>query len=70
MNYGMYTDFGNQKVGELVLKAKAQGWDWPRTFSELCTLAHSDAQLLGEATDTVVREYVYDALGFETNFYV
>jgi hypothetical protein len=68
--FAMFTDSGNQAVSRLVEIAKAKGWDWPRTQSELYVLADSDAQLYGEATDTAVRERVYDACGFSTNFYV
>ena len=66
----MFTSEGNTAVARLVEIAKAKGWDWPRTMSELYVLADSDAQLYGEATDTAVREAVYDACGFETDFYV
>lgn len=68
--FAMFTDEGNAAVGMIVEMAKKKGWDWSRTYCELYVLAHSDAQLYGEATDTVVREYVYDACGFETAFYI
>lgn len=68
--FAMYTPEGDAAVAKIVETAKRKGWDWPRTYSELCVLAHSDAQLYGEATDTAVRECVYDACGFNTNFYV
>lgn len=67
--FAMFTDAGNEAVEKLVEIAIAKKWDWPRTQSELYVLADSDAQLYGEATDTAVRERVYDACGFETNFY-
>ena len=66
----MFTPEGNAAVAKLVEMAKTKGWDWPRTMSELYVLADSDAQLYGEATDTAVREAVYDACQFDTNFYV
>jgi hypothetical protein len=68
--FAMFTDEGNAAVGMIVQMAKTKRWDWPRTMKELYFLADSDAQLYGEATDTAVREAVYDACGFETNFYV
>lgn len=69
-NFAMFTPEGNAAVGMIVEMAKKKGWDWPRTQSELYVLANADAQLYGEATDTAVREMVYDACGFTTTFYV
>ena len=69
-DFAMFTPEGNAAVGKIVQMAKSKGWDWNRTYAELCVLANSDAQLYGEATDTAVREVVYDACGFESNFYV
>jgi hypothetical protein len=69
-DFAMFTPEGNAAVGKIVQRAKKSGWDWNRTYAELCVLANSDAQLYGEATDTAVREMVYDACGFESNFYV
>ena len=66
----MFTEEGNLEVSKIVEKAKKKGWNWNRTYSELCFLAHSDAQLYGEATDTAVRETVYEACGFTSDFYV
>ena len=68
--FAMFTNEGNEAVSKLVEIAIAKNWDWPRTQSELYVLANSDAQLYGEATDTAVREAVYDACRFQTNFYV
>lgn len=62
-DYGMFTSEGNYQVARIVEKSKKNQWDWARTQSELYVLADSDAQLYGEATDTVVREYVYIAIG-------
>jgi hypothetical protein len=69
-SYAMFTPAGDKAVAGIVARAKIEGWTWSRTQAELYVLANSDAQLYGEATDTAVRECVYDALGFETNFYV
>jgi len=69
-NFAMFTPEGNSAVSMIVEMAKKKGWDWPRTQSELYVLANADAQLYGEATDTAVREMVYDACGFTTTFYV
>jgi hypothetical protein len=71
-NFSMFTEKGNQKVADIVTRAKHYGWDWARTQSELYVLADSDAQLYGEATDTAVREVVYQAIGADQrneNFY-
>jgi len=68
--FGMFTPEGNALVEKLVEIALVKGWDWNRTYAELCVLAYSDAQLYGEATDTAVRERVYDACGFDTPFYI
>ncbi len=69
-SFAMFSEAGDKAVAGIVARAKSQGWDWPRTQAELYVLANSDAQLYGEATDTAVREVVYDALNFETNFYI
>lgn len=70
--FSMFTVEGNQKVAAIVKQALYSGWDWARTQSELYVLADSDAQLYGEATDTAVREVVYQAIGADQrneNFY-
>ena len=69
-DFAMFTKEGNEAVAKIVEKAKKNGWSWSRTQAELYVLADSDAQLFGEATDTAVRECVYDACGFESNFYI
>lgn len=69
-DFAMFTKEGNDAVAVIVEMAKNKGWSWSRTQAELYVLADSDAQLYGEATDTAVRECVYDACGFESNFYV
>jgi hypothetical protein len=63
-DFGMFTPEGNAEVGKIIEKAKKKGWDWSRTYAELCFLAHSDAQLYGEVMDTAVRETVYEELGY------
>ena len=49
---------------------KEAGSDWPTVYKNLLDLANSDYNKYGEAMDTMVREIVYDALGFETEFYI
>ncbi len=44
--------------------------DWPTVYQNLQDLAESDPERYGEANDTVVRELVYDACGFTSDFYI
>ena len=66
--YGMYTDAGNQAVHAVVKHARENKIAWLEVYQELCRLA--EVQAFSEATDTMVREIVYDALGFNSDFYV
>jgi hypothetical protein len=68
--YSMYTGFGDDAVDAIVRSAKVLNMTWPQVLAELRSLAERFPEDFGEATDTAVRECVYDALGFETNFYV
>lgn len=68
--YAMFTDFGNDAVDAIVRTAKVLNLDWPKVYAELVSLAERFPNDFGEATDTAVRECVYDALGFDTDFYV
>ena len=68
--YLMYTGFGDDAVDAIVRSAKVLNMTWPQVLAELRSLAERFPEDFGEATDTAVRECVYDALGFETNFYV
>ena len=70
MYFGMYTDEGNVAVSIIVQYHKEAGSDWPTVYKNLLDLANSDYNKYGEAMDTMVREIVYDALGFETEFYI
>jgi hypothetical protein len=66
--FAMFTDAGNAAVGEIVRSSKEKGLCWLETYQELCRLAQ--VSCFAEATDTAVREVVYDACGFETDFYI
>jgi len=66
--YGMFSDAGNQAVHAIVEQARESKMAWLEVYQELCRLA--DVKAFGEATDTMVREIVYDALGFNSDFYV
>jgi hypothetical protein len=66
--YGMFTDAGNQAVHAIVKHAEENKLAWLEVYQELCRLA--EVKAFGEATDTMVREIVYDALNFNSDFYV
>lgn len=68
--FGMFTDLGNHAVAFIVDYHRANKNGWPVVYQNLCDLAKSDPERYGEATDTMVREMVYDALGFKTDFYI
>ena len=61
--YGMYSDEGNMAVHGIVTTAKSQKLSWKQTYQSLRDLADSNPDSFGETMDTVVREYVYDAIG-------
>jgi hypothetical protein len=69
-DYAMYTDFGNDAVDAIVRHARVLKLSWPQVLRELESLAERFPSDFGEATDTAVREMVYDALGFESSFYI
>jgi len=52
----------------IVEGAREQNLTWPEVYEILHTI--SEVNGYTEATDTAVRECVYDALGFETPFYI
>lgn len=67
--YGMFTDLGNAAVHAIVTRAREEKMTWAQTYRALRALAEQDE--FGEAMDTAVREYVYDALGLRNeDFYV
>ena len=70
-DYGMYTELGNAAVHAIVVSARANDLTWAQVYRALHAL--SDQDTFSEATDTAVREYVYDSLGYEAkdqNFWV
>lgn len=69
MDYGMFTDFGNDAVDAIVRHARVLKLSWPQVYAELESLSIRFPKDFGEATDTVVREAVYNTLGFDTPFY-
>lgn len=67
--FGMFTTEGNHAVSLIVEFAKANGAEWENVLPMLRNLADSDP-MYREAMDTVVREMVYDACAFTSDFYV
>ena len=68
MKYGMVSKDGARAVSDVFLYHKAVQSPWPVVEASLRELANF-AQF-AEAFDTVVREMVYDELGFTSDFYV
>ena len=68
--FGMFMDEGNHAVAFIVEFAKANGAEWENVLPMLSNLAASDPVKFGEALDTVVREMVYDACSFTSEFYI
>jgi len=68
-DFGMYTEFGNDAIASIVRHAKILNLTWPQVYNELVDLSQRYPKDFGEATDTAVREIVYDTLGFDTPFY-
>jgi hypothetical protein len=67
-DFAMFTPEGNNAVAQLVTEAKQLNLAWPAVYFALRILARNPN--FGEATDTAVRECVYDACGFDTPFYI
>ena len=61
--YGMFTELGNAAVHAIVVAAKANNMTWAQVYRALGALA--EQKEFAEAMDTVVREYVYDAMGYD-----
>jgi len=68
MYYGMFTDAGNGAIQGIIVTAKNLNMSWDDVYKQLVSLAKIEG--FGEATDTMVREMVYDALEFNTDFYI
>lgn len=66
--YSMFTDAGDAAIDDIVQLVKRQGLSWAVTYNMLMAL--SEDERFSEATDTAVRECVYDACGFESSFYI
>jgi hypothetical protein len=66
---GMYSEKGNKIAWSIVEHAKDYNWTWPQTFAVLQATAASGVDETAEIMDTVVRERIYNAVGFTTDFY-
>ena len=66
--FGMFSDEGNKRVEVIVNFARDKHMTWEGVYGMLQQLARKEQ--FAEATDTMVREIVYDALGFTSDFYV
>lgn len=69
-HYDMFSDAGDAAVHELVMTAQRLAWTWPEVFFQLEALRRRPG--CEEATDTAVRESVYNALRFyekDVDFY-
>jgi hypothetical protein len=65
----MYSKDGNLAVHGIVVSAITLNLTWPETYKCLNMLAKSDYSKFDEVMDTEVRERVYNACGFTSNFY-
>jgi len=66
--YGMYTDAGNAAVHSIVQGAISNDLAWLEVYQCLVNLAENPD--FEEATDTMVRELVFDAVGAIGDFYI
>jgi hypothetical protein len=67
--WGMFTENGNYLVDAIVWVTKVEGGRWKDAYARLEALASMPG--FGEATDTVVRELVFNAVTVEPeDFYV
>jgi amino acid permease len=69
ISYSMFSEVGNLAVHGVVVTAITMNLTWPQTYKCLRVLANSNPDMFGEAMDTAVRECVYDACGFTSDFY-
>jgi len=69
LNYGMFSDEGNDAIRALIQKAQVNKLRWIDVYRELQDLSYLEG--FEEAMDTEVRENVYDALAYkDDDFYV
>ena len=70
LSFGMFTEEGDTLIKGIVESAKETNANWPSVYDQLETLGKTEE--FGEATDTMVRENVFDAIGYsnDTPFYI
>ena len=64
-DYAMFSELGNAAVHAIVVAARANNLTWAQVYRALQTL--SEQAEFSEAMDTMVRECVYDRLGYNNN---
>lgn len=69
-DYGMFTKEGNEAVAFIVDWAIRNNAQWENVLPMLENLARNNYKNFGEAMDTAVREAVYDACNFTSEFYI
>ena len=68
-DWGMFSESGNAMIDAIVWCVKIDDTGWRGAYSKLVALSKIDG--FGEATDTVVRELVFDAVAkSEEEFYL
>ena len=67
-DYAMFSKEGNEAVAALVNVARAAELTWPETYQLMQRLAKNEK--FGEVMDTMVREIIFDTLGYKTAFYI
>ena len=69
-SYGMFTEEGDTLIDGIVEVAKGTDADWSWVLDKLYKLGKTEE--FGEATDTMVREIVFDTIGYgdDVSFWV
>ena len=62
-SFGMFTPKGDELVAKIVDRARRNRFTWAMTLGALEQLARNHPDVAAEATDTEVREIVYNATG-------
>jgi hypothetical protein len=67
-DFAMFSDAGNAAVAKIVELSKTHQLSWTTTYSLLQALGQDSR--FAESMDTMVREIVYEVLGFNEDFYI